>query len=878
MATGSPNDQPAGTATLLFTDIEGSTRLLQQLGSADYATVLDGHHSIIRSALDRMGGNEVKTEGDSFFAIFGRASDAVAAAVMVQRELAARSWPAGAMVAVRMGIHTGEVGRVANEYVGLDIHRAARISAAAHGGQVVLSETTRDLVGDRLPPGVTLVDLGEHRLKDLDQPEHLFQLAIDGLPRQFPPLRSMASRFDLLPRETTSFVGREAELSRARELLARARLLTLTGPGGTGKTRLALRLARLAAADFDDGAAFVQLASITDPELVVPTIRQTLGFGEEVGRTAVQTLVDRLAGKEVLLVLDNFEQVLPAASEVAELLVGTDRLRIAVTSRAALHVAGEQELPVPPLALPAPDMAQDPILVGQSESVALFVERAKLVRPDFELTAANASTVVAICARLDGLPLALELAASRLKLLPPAVLLGRLERSLDLLQTTAADRTDRQRTLRGAISWSYDLLEEPQRALFRRLAIFAGGFRLEDAEAIVVAPGPVGVDVLDGVSALVDSSLVRPLGDYPDLRFGMLETILEYGREQALDKGELDTLAEALARRVTLLVNEAEPHLTSDRVWLDRLEANHDNIRAALAWLTEHDVQVGLHTGAQLWRFWHLRGYLREGSQVLTGLLRRTEATPPTVERARALVGYAGLVYWQGNYDAARVAYEGALGIARQLGDAQLEVEVLYGLAYVRAIGGDWTAADRDFKAAAELYEQQGNELMATWALEARGMVATLSGEHLRAVQLLDESLARFERLGDSFGRRNTLSVELRALMQLGRLDQAAEFLDRVTRLANDEGDLTGISQSLHDAASLAALAGDVERAARLTGAAQRVVEESGGQPPPELVNRVDAWPMLRVQLDAARLAELLAEGRRMSNGEAIAYALERSP
>jgi predicted ATPase/class 3 adenylate cyclase len=863
MASTAPIEMPSGTVTLLFTDIEGSTRLLQQLGSTDYATVVAGHHAIVRVALDETGGNEVKTEGDSFFAIFGRATDALAAAVRIQQELAAHTWPLDVQVAVRMGMHTGEVGRIANEYIGLDIHRAARISAAGHGGQIVLSGTTRDLVADRLPAGVSLLDLGEHRLKDLDQPEHLFQVVVEGLRSEFPPLRSLATRFDLLPAETTSFVGRERELNEARSLLEGTRLLTLTGPGGTGKTRLAIRLARLVADEFADGVAFVQLASIALPELVAPTIRLALRIAEEGGRPTIETLVSRLAEREVLLVLDNFEQVLPAAATVSTLLERCQRLKLIVTSRADLHVSGEQEYSVPPLAVTA-----------GGEAVALLVDRAKAVRPDFELNAANADAVVAICRRLDGLPLAIELAASRLKLLPPAELLSRLERSLDLLQVSAVDRTDRQRTLRGAINWSYELLDDPHRRLFRRLAIFAGGFRLEDAEAVVVAPGPVDVDVLDGVSALVDNSLVRPLGDYPDMRFGMLETILEFGREQARANGEFDALAEALARRVAMLAEAAEPHLTSGPVWLDRLEANHDNIRFALAWLAEHDIESALEMGAALWRFWHRRGHLREGAARMRALLELPAAAPLTRSRARALLGLAGVTYWQLDYDAAKRAYEEALGIARSLGDEPLQADIAYSLAYTHALDGDLPAAQASADEAAAMYGRLGDEMGVASTVMVSSMLAELRGEQEHALQLMDQVIPTFERADNYFGLINTLGMKLRVLVELGRFDEARELDVSYLKMSLEQNELTSVSAALLDAASLEAVAGRTERAARLYGAGQRAADDAGGEAPPQLVRRIELMPMLEAKLGRATLASLIAEGRQMAPAAAVAYAL----
>jgi predicted ATPase/class 3 adenylate cyclase len=714
MAKSARVERPTGTVTLLFTDIEGSTRLLQRLGAADYATVVADHHAIVRAALDQTGGNEVKTEGDSFFAIFGRATDALTAAVGVQRQLAAHEWPSGARVAVRMGMHTGEVGQIANEYIGLDIHRAARISASGHGGQVVISATTRDLVADRLPDGVTLLDLGEHRLKDLDQPEHLFQLVIDGLRSDFPPLRSLATRFDLLPSETTSFVGREVELAEAHALLASTRLLTLTGPGGTGKTRLALRLARTVADGFADGVAFVQLAAISSADLVAPTIRHVLQFGEEPHRQAVDTLIGRLAEREALLVLDNFEQVLPAAAVVARLLEGCERLKVIVTSRAVLHIAGEQEYPVPPLD------------VSGGAAVSLFVERARAVQPDFELTPANRDAVLAICERLDGLPLAVELAASRIKVLPPPALLSRLEKSLDLLQTTAVDRTDRQRTLRGAIEWSYRLLDEDERALFRRLGIFVGGWRLDDADAVV---GPVvGIDMLDGISRLLDNSLIRHVSTSNEPRFSMLETIREFAVEQLAAEDALDDAARDHAARFADLVRQAEPELTGGPEWLDRLDLDQANLRSALAWLTDHDIEQALNMGGELWRFWHRRGHLREGLATLTALLARPEAQAPTLARAKALIGLAGVAYWQLKYDAARRAYEEALALARSLGDERLQAEIAYSLIYSTALDGDLEGAQAQVPGARAMFERLGDQMGVASTVMVDGMLAAVGG------------------------------------------------------------------------------------------------------------------------------------------------------
>jgi predicted ATPase/class 3 adenylate cyclase len=871
-------DLPTGTLTLLFTDIEGSTRLLQRLGGARYGSVLGVHHRILRGAISGWNGVEVKTEGDSFFAVFPQIADAVTAAVEAQRALAAERWPDDGAINVRMGIHTGEVSLIAGEYVGLDVHRAARVAAAAHGGQVLLSDAAASLVTGKLPTGVSVLDLGEHRLRDLDRPEHLWQLVIGGLRADYPPVHAVSTRFDVLPREATAFVGRERELGRGRQLLDSTRLLTLTGPGGTGKTRLAQRLAAELGGDFADGVAFVPLAAISDPELVAPSIRQTLGLTEQPGQPASRTLIERLHDRELLLVLDNFEQVLTAAPMVAELLAATGRLKIIVTSRAALHLDGEQEFPVPPLEVATVAQAEDLATLSQSDAVALFIQHARTVRPDFQLTAANARAIVEICARLDGLPLAIELAASRIKLLPPHALLDRLEHRLDLLQSTGADRSDRQRTLRGAIDWSYGLLAEGERTLFRRLAIFVGGWALDDAEAVVGAAGALEVDILGGLAALVDHSLVRQAEGDDEARFGTLETIREYGREQLEAAGELGATARAHAARYAALASEAESRLTSGPKWPDRLEREHANMRAALSWLAEDDIETALSTAGSLWRFWHLRGHLREGAALLSDMLARPTATAPSRARAKALLGLAGLVYWQVNYELARQSYEEALAIAHAAGDHQLEAEAQFSLAFVRAIERDWDGAIRDYQSARALFEEQDAELMVAWADMGIGMVTTLRGEHEAALRLLSQARKRFVELGDGFALRNILSVESRALMQLGRREESTELNRQVIQLAHGQRDVTSLSAALLDRASLAAQAARPERGARLIGAARRIVEESGGQPPPELINRIDGLPIVEQQLDAATLERLIDEGRRMTADESVAYALADDP
>ncbi len=452
-------DLPTGTVTFLFTDIEGSTSLLQQMGES-YANILTEHCQLLRTAFHAHRGHEVDTQGDAFFVAFARASDAVSAAVAAQRALATQSWPQGVAMRVRMGLHTGEPSLVSEGYVGLDVHYAARLMSAAHGWQVLLSQTTRDLVEHDLPEGVSLRDLGEHRLKDLQRPSRLYQLVIADLPAEFPPLKTLDVCFNNLPVQFTQLIGREQQIAAVQHLLHRedVRLVTLTGPGGTGKTRLGLQVAAELCDLFTDGVYFVNLAPISDAEFVVPTIAQTLGLREVAGQSLPERLQEELHQKQLLLVLDNFEQVVSAAPQLVDLLATCPRLKLLVTSREVLHVWAEHEFAMPPLAVPDPTHPPELAALPHYEAVTLFIERAQAVKSDFQVTDANARAVAEICMRLDGLPLAIELAAARVKLFTPQALLSRLEQRLQVLTSGARDAPIRQQSLRNTIAWSYELL------------------------------------------------------------------------------------------------------------------------------------------------------------------------------------------------------------------------------------------------------------------------------------------------------------------------------------------------------------------------------------------------------------------------------------
>jgi predicted ATPase/class 3 adenylate cyclase len=640
-------ERPTGTVTLLFTDIEGSTRLLRRVGDA-YADLLAEHRRLLVEAFERHRGTIVDSEGDAFFVAFASARDAVAGAEAAQLALAAHPWPGDEELRVRMGLHTGEPRLVDGRYVGLDVHHAARVMAAGHGGQVLLSESTRALLAD----ATRLRDLGEHRLKDLSHPQRLYQLEVDGLATEFPPLKTLDNRPTNLPVQPNELIGRERELEEAAALLTNGlRVLTLTGTGGTGKTRLALQLAADVVDEFPDGVFFVSLAPVRDWELVAPTIARTLGLREQPGETVLETLDGYLAGKEVLLVLDNFEQVLAAAPAVAGLSASAAALKLLVTSRTPLRLSGERTYPVPPLEL--------------AESVRLFVERAQAAALEFDLTGENEDAVAEICRRLDGLPLAIELAATRIRSLPPPALLRRLDQRLKLLTGGALDLDERQRTLRGTIEWSYELLPEAERALFARLGVFVGGSRLDAAEALCDG---IGIDVLDGLHSLVEKSLLRQRPDADgEPRFWMLETIREFALG-LLD--EASTAAEARRAHAEWFLALAE-HVdvesrTGDQAALfDLLDADNANLRAAVDFAEEtRDGELLLRLATALWGFWATRGHIAEGNSVLESAFALAGRRP-----ARALLGLCTLRILRGQGEGLEDDIREALRACEELGD-----------------------------------------------------------------------------------------------------------------------------------------------------------------------------------------------------------------
>jgi predicted ATPase/class 3 adenylate cyclase len=551
---------PTGTVTFLFTDIEGSTKLWEKNPEGMQAA-LARHDEVLRSAIEERGGFVFKTGGDAFCAAFPTAPDALEAALSVQRALLEEESEIGPL-RVRMALHTGAAEERGGDYFGPPLNRVARLLSAGHGEQVLLSLPTQELVRDQLPAGAGLRDLGERRLKDLFRPERVFQLVASELPSEFPPLRTLDAFRNNLPVQPTPLVGREQEVAQVCERLRspEVRLLTLTGPGGTGKTRVGLQAAAELLEEYEDGIFFVSLADVTDPDLLASTIAEALGVTEGGDQPPEELLKGYLRDREILLVLDNFEQVLEAAPLLDELLSTALHLKVLATSRAALRLYGEHEFPVPPLSLPDPKRPLPPESLTQYEAVRLFVERAKAVKPDFSVTNENAPAVAEICVRLDGLPLAIELAAARIRLLPPKAMLARLGSRLKLLTGGARNLPERQRTLRGAIEWSYGLLPPEERTLFARLSVFAGGRTLDAMEAICNPEGEL--DVLEGVQSLLEKSLIRQEeGPEGEPRFLMLETIHEYAREKLEESKEAEETKAAHAGYFLAMSEEAEPEL-----------------------------------------------------------------------------------------------------------------------------------------------------------------------------------------------------------------------------------------------------------------------------------------------------------------------------
>jgi predicted ATPase/class 3 adenylate cyclase len=873
--TGRVTETPTGTVTFLFTDIEGSTRLAQDLGEA-WPPLLERHRQIARGAWAEQRGVEIGTDGDSFFVVFTSAPQATAAAVAVQHGLAAEAWPSGGQIRCRMGLHTGEGVLSGGSYVGLDVHRAARIANAGHGGQVLVSATTRALVEGSLPAGVSLREMGEHRLKDLSRPERIWDLVIEGLQSDFPPLRTLNAVPNNLPMQLTSFLGRQREIAEGRQLLIDGRLLTLTGPGGTGKTRLSLQIAADATDRFADGVYFVPLGTISEADLVLPTIAQALGLVDP-GTKPLDRLAEHIGEKCMLLVLDNFEQVNDAAPQIAELLARAPRISVLVTSRSPLRVYGEREYPVPPLGVPDPRHLPDLEQLSTYESVALFVERAMAVRPDFAVTSGNAPAVAEICVRLDGLPLAIELAAARVRVLGPQAIMERLGDRLKLLSGGSRDLPERQQTLRGAIAWSHDLLDEADQRVFARFAVFAGGATLDAIEQVVFNPGDEA-DPLDAIASLADKSLVRQESELEgEPRFRMLGTIREFAMEKLGERGEADELGDRHAAWVLALVERgaAEIFGPEQKAILDRYEREHDNIRAALSRaIARDDVETAMRIFAACWRFWQMRGYLAEAREHAERVLALPGSRDHPDARAAALEAAGGIAYWQGELQVARAWYEEALEIARASGDDSRIANALYNVSFTFTLEHeDQVRARALAREAVEIYRRLGDEAGVGRSLWGEANTYYFFRDFAGGIELAEEALEIFRRLDDRFMIGWTLYML--ALYKL-TLDRTAmrQLLEEALPLFTDIEDKSGYAMIFDAFAALFWTEGDVTRAIRLAGYASATEASTGAGL--ARINRESADFYPATLTTDAELAVAFAEGQQMTVEQATALALSR--
>ncbi|MFN3257064.1 MAG: ATP-binding protein [Ilumatobacter sp.] len=898
------SELPTGTVTFLFTDIEGSTaRWEQQPAEMDVALAL--HNEILRDALHRHGGVLYETAGDSFVVAFASAPAALEMAVSSQHALTHATWPAGfEALRVRMAIHTGAAELRDGVYVAQHtLSRQARILAVAHGGQVLVSRPSFDLVADHLPPDVTLRDLGELWLKDLIEPEHVFQVVASeptwSMPADFPPLRGRDARPGNVPIPALPFIGRADTVEEIAHMVTEGplRATTLLGSGGIGKTRLALRTAERVQHRFPDGVFFVDLASVTEPEMVAPAIAAVIGLDQRDGQAAVDALEHHLSDRELLLVLDNLEQVVDAAPRIASLLAAGRRLRILATSRIPLQILGEAQYSVAPMRLPDPD---GPVVVEQLakvEAVALFVERACAAKPSFALTSDNAATVAAICRRLEGIPLALVLAAARSKVLTPASMLARLDDRLGVLTGGATDLPARHQTLRNTLEWSYDLLDDDQKSLYAQWSVFDGGFRIESADAVRVGDGDGALDVLDGITALVDNSLLIPDDTSDgDTRYRMLETINEHASERLHQQGDAELVEQLHAQHFLELVEQAAPHLEGEHIenWTLRLEEEHDNLRAALArGVARCDrgdpaaAPLVVRLTAALSLFWHDRGHLTEGEEHLErGLAlvpiwndnaadadERRQVAEASAEICDRL---GSIARRRGDRASARHFFEASLATYRELGDLRGQGRVLASLGTVSFHEDDLEDARRYYEHSLELSRAAGDRFNQVNLLLSLGNLDRDGGDHESARSLYEQCLSVsreiHEIIGESVALNNLANLALTTGDPVLALDLHRHSLEIRHRI----GFRIMLAESMVGIASADIALGRTQRAARLIGYAEYLADAVGGTfDPMERRLHEEARTTLDAELGEERHAALREAGRWLRLDAAVALALE---
>jgi predicted ATPase/class 3 adenylate cyclase len=915
---------PTGTVTFLFTDLESSTQLWETHPEAMPAA-LARHDALLRQAVEGYDGAVVKTTGDGLHAAFASPLAAADAAIAAQRSLLAEAWGEVGVLRVRMALHTGEAELRDGDYYGPALNRAARLMAAGHGGQILVSAATAALLQKSHGQ---LIDLGEHRLRDLATAEHVYQLAGRGLPSQFPPISSLAAYAHNLPAQVTSFVGREREMAEVKHLLSTTRLLTLTGPGGTGKTRLALQVAANLLDHYAGGAWLVELASLSDPALLTQVVAAALRVHDQPGRPLDEVLVDYLRDKRLLLLLDNCEHLVDACARLADhLLRDCPHLTILVSSREALSIAGEVAFQVPSLPIPPVPEAgslQPADALLEYAATRLFIERARAARPDFRLTVGNAPAVVQICRRLDGIPLAVELAAARVKLLRPEEIAARLSDRFRLLTGGSRTALPRQQTLRALVDWSWDLLPEPERRLLRRLSVFAAGWTLEAAEKVAGDEGGESIDVLEGLSQLVNKSLVMG-GE--EGRYRLLETIRQYARDRLLEAGEGETLRDRHAAFYLAMAREAEPHLFGREMvsWLDRLDAEGDNLRAALEWTMDSHPVTALHMAAALQAYWLRRSHSTEARRRLEQVLDadRAGALPAApgdqAPRARVLatlsqtliaqgefvaavqvaseaealarrsgdlqmlahsLGMLALVYgYLGRFEEVRAAAEESLSISRPNGytlEIMMALSALVGLAIYGNPETETAGAESHLEEIERLAQAQGNLWDMALATMSLGRLASLKRQFETARARYNRAAALFHEIGDEHFVTVARSELAHALRQAGHVDDALALYRQTLRAWQQLGHRAAVAHQLECLAMIVLGRGEHEWAARLLGTAE-VLREVASSPrtPSEQDEYEGILDLLRGQLDEGALAAAWEEGRAMPSDRAVAYALE---
>jgi predicted ATPase/class 3 adenylate cyclase len=866
----------SGVTTFLFTDIEGSTRLWDREHER-MQLALARHDTIVRAAIEDNHGTVVKMSGDGAHGAFDDPFDALLAALRLQEGLADPAATNGVQLRVRCGLHAGVTERRDNDFFGGAVNRAARIMSAAHGGQVLLSQAVAALIGERLPPHAALRDLGTVRLRGLESPERVFQLAHPRLRQDFPSLRSLEATPNNLPQQLSSFVGRERELADIGRLLQSTRLLTLTGAGGLGKTRLTLHIAADLLDEFSDGVWFVELAPLSDARLVPQAVASTLGVTEEAGRPVIDALVKLVADRKTLLILDNCEHLIDACAKLAKrLLQAGPHLKILTSSREPLRIAGETTYLVPALATPD---ASEPISVdrlAQFEAARLFSDRAVAARASFRVTPQNAAAVADICRRLDGIPLALELAAARTRTLSVESIAARLGDRFALL--VGGDRTGlpRQQTLRALIDWSHELLTDRERMLFRRLAVFAGGFTLEGAEALRAAGNDNIPDVLAVLSQLVEKSLVE--ADAEGERYRLLETVRQYAQERLDESGEADQARNAHLGFYLEYVEKASPQLRSAQqgLWLTRLDLERENILAAHEWCNhgEAEPNLGLRLVSSMRRYWMVRGLLGLGHQVTVEAIMRDGTQARSSARCAALFDAGQLSCWMGRYGEGQRYLEESLSIARELGDTKGVAAVLQPLAMASLGQGNITAARGHLEEALALAKDLGNTREIAAALNALAQIHRAEGDLDSAERLYENVVALARGLDD--GEIIAIGLLNLAMVSIGRGsgDRARDALLEAHAIAEQSGSKPTGQSVLEVCAGLGALCGDWESAIRLFGAAEAQTSQTGLHRDP--TDEAFLAPLIaraRASLGESAFAAAEASGRLLSYDEAMVAA-----